>query len=150
MLRTPAPLNGALGVIFGHTACDLDIVENLKFEEQSVQSNSKRSLASTTIAANGCKLGINMPRNNREEGKSRPRTDRRFLILLTIYAIVYLLMGEELAEKILAWIGTMTAIFVLIAVADPQWFLGVIVSPMHKHLKETYYDIFAATSQPDE
>ena len=72
------------------------------------------------------------------------------LILMLIYVVAYSLMGEDMAEKFLAGLGTLTALLALAAIGDPQWFLGVIVSPMYKHLKENYYDIWAETSQPDE
>ena len=91
-----------------------------------------------------------MPKTKSRRGRQEARTGLRMIVLGVLYAALYWILGSEAMEGLLVLLGGATAILAFWAIVDPQWFLGVIISPLHKYLGNKYYDIFAATTRTED
>ena len=85
-----------------------------------------------------------------DKDKIRPRTFLRIVVVGATAFLVFSALDREAIDSVLKISGSAALLFLLAAVVDPQWLLGTVVGPLHRWLKDRYYDLWAATSAREE
>ena len=83
-----------------------------------------------------------------EPEKIEPRTGKRFVVLVAIYGLLYILLGQDGREFVLMISGGAALAMVFFALGDPCWFMGTTLRPLYRYHKKKYYDLWKATSEP--